>query len=73
MALRVLCREQIDIKLCSDGKHIIASFFADEVEGEYYHRYAKYDISDFPNGLASAGDFKRFGINIIDIKSSRGY
>ncbi len=64
--LRLLPKGQITAEPCDDGKYMIASFFADEVEGSYVRHYQKYDLSDFPNGLASADDLKSFGINLGD-------
>ncbi len=56
-----LPKDQIDIKLTSDGLHVIASLY----ENEGYRHYEKYPLSDLPNELISLDDLKRFGINNI--------
>ena len=69
--LRLLPKKQISAELCDEGQHIVASFFADEVEGGTYRHYGKYDLLDFPNCLASADDLKRFGIDLVNGKPIR--
>jgi hypothetical protein len=71
MVLRIIPKEQIQIQLCADKKHIIAAFFADETKDGCYLHYEKYLLSDFPNNFASVEDFKRFGIDIINLNAVR--
>jgi len=63
-----LTANQIDIKECNDGLHVIASIY----ENEGFRHYEKYPISDLPNNLISLNDLKRFGINVINMKPCRG-
>jgi len=65
--MRLLPKNQIDMKLSDDGIHVIAAFY----EHEGYLWYDKYHLSDFPNYLASADDLKRFGVNAINAESCR--
>jgi hypothetical protein len=66
--LHVLKKEDITIKKCPCGKHLIASFF----QNDGYLHYDLYDPSGFPNHLADADDLKRFGIDITNGEASVG-
>ena len=63
--LRMLQKEDIDIRLDPDGKHVYVALFAN---GEYLH-YEKFALSDFPNDFIGADDLKRFGIDVGDRRS----
>jgi hypothetical protein len=65
--MRRLPQNQIKMSLDSDGMHVIASLY----EHEGYRFWDKYRLSDLPNDFISLNDLKRFGIDIIDMKTCR--
>lgn len=66
--MKLLPKEDMQIRSSDDGVNIIASFY----EHEGYRHWEKYQVSDFPNNLASLNDLECFGVNIINIKACRG-
>ena len=65
---RLLPPEQIRIRPSKDVEYIEASFFECPIG---YRSWGKYLLSDFPNRLAGADDFKGCGVDIVNGKSIR--
>lgn len=65
--MRLLSKNQIDIKLSSDNRYVIASLY----ENNGYREWEKFKLSELPNNLISLDNLKRFGVNIIDMEPSR--
>ena len=63
--MELLNKDEIEIRPSEDGIHVVASFY----KHLGYRSWALYHLSDFPNYLASAEDFKRLGINILNGKA----
>jgi hypothetical protein len=56
--MKMLKKDEIDIKPDPDGEHIYVALFANH---GYLH-YEKFHLSDFPNDFISSSDLERFGI-----------
>ena len=64
--MRLLPKDQIEIKPLGDDKRILGSFFEYPIGCRHWELYF---ISDFPNSLANTVDFERFGINLSAIQT----
>lgn len=62
-SMKLLSKENMEIKLCENGKSVAAALF----ENEGYLNWEKYQLSDLPTDLISLDDLKRFGVNVINV------
>ena len=60
--LKMLPRNDIDIRRDPDGVHVYVALF----ENEGYLHYKKFPLSNFPNDFIGCDDLERFGIDVID-------
>jgi hypothetical protein len=67
-----LPKSEIELQPLPDGRVILASLYAQEMEGDHWKYCQCIPLANLPNDLISLDDLKRFGIDVVNRQPAGG-